>query len=226
MYGLTSADTALVRRVIADAEASVNCRIGIGGSLAQRALSPTIAHELASQRLSDVDLLLINIGSEEPATEDLGRHFKLMERSVDNGSWYYGLIHRATGKWVDLFTWTYPGATTAAEFMGTTRELSALESQVLHLARDIHLRSKSRRLPIRVKWQRKLRRLYELQELDRARLESEFAAHRPYFASMYSEAEDVEGYISSALRLRPTPPWRDWLFLIGWSLRKSERLGR
>ena len=225
MHGLTPPDIAIVRRIIADAESSVNCLIGIGGSLAQRVLSPRIARELEGQRLSDVDLLLIDIGDEEPVTARIDDYFKLMERSCDDGIWYYGLVHRATGKWVDFFTWAYPGTTVKAEFMGALREVSALESMALHLARELHIRSGTR-LPIRVKWQHKLRMLYGLEELDRDRLESEFSAHRSYFTSVYPEAGNLNDYISAALRVRPTPPWRDWLFLLGWRLKKRKRLGR
>lgn len=224
MHGLNPEDEALVEEVLADVQASVSCRIGLAGSLAQRALAPDIARELAGKKLHDIDLLLLETegGVETP---ELYRRFRVLERRRTSPR-YYGLKHRRSGMWVDLFEPSYPGTTVPATFLDREFEATRIETQLLHLAEDLVYRSRTG-TPIRKKWQDKLRALYAWEGLDRARLEAEFDGHASRFAEAYPEApKTLDGYVALALALPPTPRWRDQLFLLMWYLRRGNRLGQ
>ena len=218
--GLQKEDYEKVRRILIDAKASLNCEIGLAGSLAQRAISPHVVKLLHGQRLNDIDLLLIGATNVPPETPELRKRFRVVEVLHERG-WYYGLKHRSTGMWVDVFTAPFPLHTKTVSFDGETYKATSLESQILYLAHDI-LRRSAGCFPIRSKWIKKLSKLNGLLEIDRDVIQEEFTTHARHFSSVLRNPDNLsssaDAYIWLAASQKPTSYLSEKLFMIWWRL--------
>ena|SRR3989344_3727814 len=182
-----------ITEILDDVKNSITGELGIGGSLAQRFLAP----ELPSLRekpveKSDLDLLLIPIEGNCEVAPSIKNKFTIIEVSSSNGSYYFGLIHKKTKKWIDLFPKLDTEGLVLIEINGKKYLAESIENQVVYLAKDI-LRRSLNRLPIRGKWIRKLGEMYGYSGLKKSSLN-------------ISEAE-----IKQALNVRPSSRLRDWL---------------
>ena len=224
--GLTESDASRIRGIIAEVESSVRCEIGIAGSIAQRALSTEIATVLKGKKPGDIDLLLISTDAAAPELPRLRELFDVVEVVHDTG-WYYGMRHKGTGTWVDLFTPLHSKNLASIELWGRTRFATALESQILYLAGDI-LRRSGTMYPIRSKWLTKLKQLNSLESVEWSKIQQEYNTHKEEFVShfpkRYQAPGDVKEFVRMALDKKATPKYKDKLFLIYWQffLRKNK----
>jgi len=220
LLGLTEKDTEKFLQILTDAKECLNCEIGIGGSIAQRALSPKLTADLRNQALHDVDLLLIGTTEDSPELSSLRNKFRVIE-IVDSAGWYYGMIHKNTGMPVDLFTPTTGQKTRSVIINGERCEASTLESQILYLARDILRRTKNR-FPVRKKWIDKLKTLVQLPAIDWQALEKEYTDNLDHFSqilpSPYYLPMKVDDFIQLAIHQKATSRLKEKLFLIRWFL--------
>ena len=218
MYGLREKDERIVAIVLEDVKKSITCEIGVGGSLAQRAVSPEMARMLEGKPVHDIDLILIDPGNASPALPSLHTDFHVMEKNSMSG-WYFGLTHRKTGAWVDLFTPNYERARKPILFLGKEYEAETIESQVLYLAQNILWRAQTGQT-IRRKWPNKLRALMGLHELDTDAIQSEFKGHPDYFASVLPPKTELpanwHSYCELSFKQKCTPLWKDGLRAIKW----------
>lgn len=218
--GLRDADDKKVAQILRDAAVSMSCEIGIAGSLAQRALSLAIADRLRGTPLHDVDLLLIGSDDASPETPEFRKLFQVYE-VVRNGKWYFGTKHRKTGMWVDFFSPRFAQPFAVAEIAESEYKLSSLESQILYLAHDLPSR-RNKGFPVRRKWLRKLKLLYELPGIDQESLQRLYSDNREYFSSALGNGATAPvsagDFVESTLRMKPSPLVSHWLFMAKWFL--------
>jgi hypothetical protein len=219
ILGLREQDQQNLILILEDMGRSVSCEVGIAGSLAQRAVSSQIRGSLEGEPLHDIDLMLLGAGPSAPELPGLREFFRVLEVVHSENSLYYGMIHKASGMWVDLFTPPYKQEFASVEISGRRYRVSRLESQMLYLAHDILHRAKTG-YPIRTKWLVKLRTLCALPEIDWTAVESESKLHPEYLSSVLPGSEQVrlsaKDFIATALSKKPTSKFRDKLFLVWW----------
>lgn len=119
-------------------------------------------------------------------------------------SYYFGLVHKKSKKWVDLFPLPYPWEFTKTVMGDTEYPTTLIESQVLYLAHDLFSRIRNGQ-SVREKWVKKLRFLCDHPDLNRERIKKEFEAHVDHFlAQLPTQADKPKTtgeYIEMALRI-------------------------
>ncbi len=182
-----------IKEILSDVKGSITGELGIGGSLAQRFLAPELS-TLKEKPIdkSDLDLLLIPIAGPCEVRPSIKDQFLIIEISPSNGAYYFGLIHKKTKKWVDLFPKSDKSGLTPIEIDGVKYLAENIESQVAYLTKDI-LRRSSHNLPVREKWINKLRDLYSYSSLNKNLIS-------------ISEAE-----VHQALDVKPSSKLKDWI---------------
>lgn len=184
--------------ILHDAKDSISGEVVIGGSLSQRALRLDIAKTLIHKRLHDIDLVIPYRASF--VTPRIKQYFYVMAINSSYEGYYFGLIHKKTKRWIDIFSEPYAKAY-AEIFLGGQRYLvTTLESQILHLAHDIFWRTSTSRM-VAKKWVEKLDLLHTLSHISWEEIEKEFLAHREYFLAVAGDSHfsDSRSYIREAL---------------------------
>jgi hypothetical protein len=187
-------DLEVVSLVIRDVKESVTCDIGVGGSIAQRAIAVDL-EEIASRELkdSDIDLILLTNSYDScPVLSSINKKFEVIEKNVSEDSCYFGLVHKQTGKWVDLFPLLKDHKLKEIIVGSNVFLATSIESQIKYLANDLLTRARTG-LPVRKKWIDKLRLLYEWQGLEK------------------TDIRDDESQIEKALSLKPSSKLGDVL---------------
>ncbi len=126
--------------------------------------------------------------------------------------------------WVDLFSPDSNQILRAIVINGKTYKATSIESQILCLAFDIHLRARAHTL-VRKKWLDKLAYLQSLQNLNWAEVQNQYEHNLMHFGKVLPEtpSNNVHEYIHSALQQKPTSRIADWWFLAKWRF-SSKRL--
>jgi|GEM_PF-3550470 len=182
-----------ISEILNDVKKSITGELGIGGSLAQRFLAPELS-TLKEKPVdkSDLDLLLLPIDGSCEVKTLIKEKFFIIEISPSNGAYYFGLIHKKTKKWVDLFPKSDKSGLTPIEIDRVKYLAEGIESQAAYLTKDI-LRRNSYNLPVRGKWINKLQDLYNYPSLNKNLLS-------------VSEAE-----VHQALNVKPSTKLKDWI---------------
>jgi len=155
-------------QILDDVKSSITGELGIGGSLAQRFLAPnlpSLKEKLIDE--SDLDLLLLPIENACEVTPSIKDKFIIVEISPLDDNYYFGLIHKATNRWVDLFPKVNKDCLVSIEIGGIKYLADGIENQATYLTRDI-LRRSSHNLPVRIKWIKKLKELYTYPSLNKS----------------------------------------------------------
>ena len=182
---------------------SALCEIGIGGSVAQRALLPEYATAISHQQLSDVDLLLIGGSLKDcPILPSIKDDFYVISIQSSNRSYYFRMTHKPTRIGVDLFSPLYFENLVEVKIAGLHYRATSIEGQILHIARNILWRDKTHK-PIHRKSIDRARALSTHSTINPQRIENEFAAHADYFLEVttlgYKTPSNAEEFIQLAL---------------------------
>ena len=199
---LTEREFADVLDILSEVRRSVNSKIAIGGSLAQRALDPEFASSIADKPLSDIDIVLVGGSFEDcVVSPEIKKYFFVTQIYPMFGGYHFNMIHKKTNRWVDLFSEPYEkkyeSVTIAREqYLATT-----IESQILHLAQDA-LSLIKRKTQLREKWAQKLVTLWSLRHIDMQGIEQEFSDHKEHFMSVVPQDQHFDNaseYIKYAI---------------------------
>ena len=170
----------IILRQVRDA---VDCEIAICGSVAQRALLPDFAKEKAGMPLSDIDFALLGGTYDDcPVSPNIKNNFFITDINPSHGSYYFGMTHKKSKMWVDLFSVKYPQNLTTIVIDGKRFKAVSMESNSIYLARDFFCRIRAK-MPLRQKWIDKLKWLTQQDILDWNAMEEEFANNRDYLLS-------------------------------------------
>ena len=193
---LTQKEFNKVFSVIRDVQKSISCDIALGGSLAQRVLRPEFAKTLAGKRVSDIDLVLLGGSlSACPVLPTIKKYFYITYIKEMHDGYYFGMIHKKTGRWVDLLTDPYEKQYKNIEIGGVSYKVSNLETQILWMARDIIWRI-VKKLPIHKKYLNKLAWFLAAPSTDMAGLEQEYQSHQQHY--LKKVPDDKRGELSNA----------------------------
>lgn len=204
-YYLSPREFRRVVHVLVDVKKSVSCGIALGGSLAQRVLLPSYGAHLAGKPLYDIDLVLLEGSIDRPVvTPEIKKYFYVLNIVESKGSYYFGLIHKKTLKWVDLFAEAYPREYATLDLAGEQYPATSLESQILWMARDMlsQISKGDAGQGIHQKHLARLELLLAAPETDHDALEREFSTHAAYYAKQLPEtvtATTAQKYCAYAL---------------------------
>ena len=189
---LTKKEFNKVFSVIRDVKNSITCEMALGGSLAQRVLRPEFAKTLAGKRVSDIDLVLLDGSlSACPVLPSIKKYFFITYIKEMHDGYYFGMIHKKTGRWVDLLTDPYPKEYKDIELGHEHYKVSTLETQILWMACDIIWRT-VKKLPIHKKYLDKLAWFLTSPSTDMAGLEQEYQSHQQHYLKRISEDKRAE----------------------------------
>ena len=199
---LTEREFADVLDILDKVRRSVNSKIVIGGSLAQRAIDPEFASRIAGKPLSDVDIVLIGGSFEDcVVSPEIKKYFSVTHTSPMFGGYHFGIIHKKTNRWVDLFSAPYEKKYKSVTIAQEQYLAETIESQILHLAQDA-LSLIKKKAQLREKWAQKLVVLWSLPHIDMQSIEQEFSDHKEHFMSVVPEGqlfENASEYIKYAI---------------------------
>lgn len=180
MY-LKPKDFARVLEVLRDVEKSAVYNVVIGGSLAQRMLVPEFGKSVAGKSLYDIDLAITDGSlSDSPLRPGIKDDFYVMHLVESKDSYAFGLIHKKTGFWVDIFSEPYKKVYKEIVVGGKQYPAESLETQILWMVRDIVSRMQKgagihRKHIARIEW------LMTVPEFDRDAYSKEFEENREYY---------------------------------------------
>lgn len=169
----------ILKLVLEDIKKSLTCEFAIGGSMAQRALLPEFGQSSEANKKSDIDIVLL-AGSRErcPVLPSIKNYFYVLSITESFDSYYFGLVHKKTKKWVDLFPVAYSRSCYNVRVEGKAYKAETISSQVLYLAHDLLRRIKGHK-DVRQKWFNKIKFLFS-QIKDVTDFENEFSSHKQY----------------------------------------------
>lgn len=202
---LRARDFRAVLEVIHDVRKSSICDVVVGGSLVQRAFMPDFGRSVAGKSLYDLDFVLPEGSLERcPVLPGIRDDFYVIDIVYSKESYYFGLIHRKTGIWTDVFSEPYRRRYKPVVLGSETCRASTVESQILWMARDMLSRVK-KRTGIHRKHVARLRQCMQWQGLDHRALAEEFEAHRDYYFDKVPEDRKallptVTDYVDYAIR--------------------------
>ncbi len=124
--------------VLRDISKHVNCEFAIGGSIAQRALLADFAKSIQNKSLADIDLNLLGGSVADcPVKPSIKEDFFVFAIENSFNSYYFGLVHKKTKKWVDLFSPVFIGECKTVVIDKNTYKCTSIESMILYLAYDL-----------------------------------------------------------------------------------------
>jgi hypothetical protein len=190
-------------QILSDVRQSTDCDIAVGGSVAQRILIPEFAKSVAKKKLKDIDLLLLSSSlSDCSVLPQIKKYFYVLSISKSFNGYYFGLIHKKTGKWVDLFPLSYIRPFASAKIGEEAYKIETISSQVLYLAHNLLWRVKSG-FEVRCKWVQKLEFLYSQPSLDIQAAEKEFLLYKEVlmedFPKEMMDGTSVRSFVSDTI---------------------------
>ena len=211
----------ILKLVLEDVEKFLTCDFAVGGSMAQRALLPQFGRSIEAQKSSDIDLVLLG-GSQKdcPVLPTLKNYFYVISITESFDGYYFGLIHKKTKKWVDLFPTAYKRNYIDIKIGEKIYKAESIGSQILYLAHDILWRIKDRN-DVRQKWIDKIKFLVS-NITEQEAFESEFLHHKEYLLEYFPKhlkiPENVREFIELILNYATsfiTPPVKkNWFLLL------------
>jgi hypothetical protein len=124
----------------------------LAGSLGYR---PYLPAGERSARLSDIDVVLDPYEDRIPVhrmvRSDVDRDFTVKHVRPMNAGRYFGMVHRATGLWVDIYTAPHPVLSTWLALGERKIRTQIPEETFFALVKDLLLRDRDRRT-VRPKW--------------------------------------------------------------------------
>lgn len=203
--GIEENDFAYLVDILQNVKKSTTCDIAIGGSVAQRALLPLFAQSKQGEPLADVDIVLLGGSYEQyPVDPSIKNDFYITDINPSHLSYYFGMIHKKSKKWVDLFSQEYPQKLTTITVGDEEYQAIAIESQIIYLAKDLLVRSASNR-EVKKKWINKLELLSSQKNLDWKYMDEEFKTHGEYLLSDFKDKEKslpktVKAFVAFAIK--------------------------
>jgi hypothetical protein len=209
---LTPANHVIARQVLSDLDRCIAGEWVLAGSLSYRPWLPP--HERAGH-LHDVDVVLDPFGARVPARgmvlPTVHERFRVTHRSAMYSGVYFGMVHRATRLWVDMYT--SPHRLRSEQFTLGGLEIAGQvpEETFFALIKELLVRS-SRRRPVKPTWVANAKvlwrnvdhdQVFELMRLYRAEYRS-FLPHQ----TARGPLRDVVAYALSVPASAPRPDGR------------------
>ncbi len=124
--------------LVQDLEKHVTYPIVFGGSLMQRIDWPAFGEDVAGNHLYDLDLALTGGSLDDcPFLPTIKKDFYVMDIVESKQSYYFGMIHKKTKIWVDVFSEPYSKKYHKLTIGEKDFLRASIESQLVWMARDI-----------------------------------------------------------------------------------------
>jgi hypothetical protein len=197
--------------VLNSLQANIISDFAIVGSLSHRYLLPDWGKSVRDKLLHDIDIILLPKGNQNPkqlVLPTIKDGFCITAIDPSAKGYYFGMIHKNTKIWTDIFMPFYSGKLASIAINGKYYQTVVIEDGLLWRVYDILWRKQKPSMRIEKKWIDTVKRLRNRKEIDHQLLQDLFESHRPFVLENLGvnlRESNIEELLDRVEKIPPTP---------------------
>jgi hypothetical protein len=210
-FYLTKDSLRQVVDVLDSLQTNIISDFAIVGSLSHRYLLPDWGKSVRDKLLNDIDIVLLPKGSQNPkqlVLPTVKNQFCITAIDPSAKGYYFGMIHKNTRIWTDIFMPFYSGKLASIAINGKYYQTVVIEDGLLWRVYDILWRKQKPGMRIEQKWIDTVKRLRNRKEVDYQLLQDLFESHRPFVLENLGinlRERNIEELLDRVEKIPPTP---------------------